>query len=99
MIDLTKHEDKLQNTVQRARERGIIIPTFEQMKDPTLIPAFIKEGLKGHGLWDLHPLNLYRITWKNEPVPQGGGFDGVNYIEFPPELTGVDARIIALVGK
>ncbi len=99
MIDLTKHEDKLQNTVQRARERGIIIPTFEQMKDPSLIPAFVKEGLKDHGLWDLHPLNLYRITWKNEPVLQGGGFGGVNYIEFPPELTGVDARIIALVGK
>ena len=67
MIDLTRHEDKLQNTVQRARERGIIIPTFEQMKDPSRIPASIKEGLKSHGLWDLHPLNLFRITWKNEP--------------------------------
>ncbi len=99
MIDLTKHEDKLKNTVQRARERGIVIPTFKQMKDPLLIPAFVKEGLKSHGLWDLHPLNLFRITWKNEPIPQGGGFGGVNYIEFPSELTGVDARIIALVGK
>ena len=99
MIDLTKHEDKLQNTVQRARERSIIIPTFEQMKDPSRIPASVKEGLKSHGLWDLHPQNLFRITWKNEPVPQGGGFGGVNYMEFPSELTGVDARIIALVGK
>ena len=99
MIDLTKHEGKLKNTVQRARERGIVIPTFEQMKDPSLIPASAKEGLKSHGLWDLHPLNLYRITWKNEPVLQGGGFGGVNYIEFPPALTGVNARIIALVGK
>ena len=54
MIDLTKHEDKLQNTVQRARERDIIIPTFEQMKNPDSIPAHIKEGLKSHGLWDLH---------------------------------------------
>lgn len=99
MIDLKKHEAKFQNTVQRARERGIIIPTFEQMKDPSRIPTSIKEGLKSHGLWDLHPLNLFRITWKNEPVPQGGGFGGVNYMEFPPELTGVNARIIALVGK
>lgn len=99
MIDLTKHEDKLQNTVKRARERGIIIPTYEQMKDPSRIPASIQEDLKSHGLWDVHPLNLFRITWKNEPTPQGGGYGGVNYIEFPPELTGVDARIIALVGK
>ena len=42
---------------------------------------------------------MYRITWNNEPVDTGGGFGGVNYLEFPPELTGVPARIIALVGK
>ena len=69
------------------------------MKDPDLVPGPIKQRLRDIGLWDLHPLSLFRITWKNEPVPQGGGFDGVNYIEFPPELTGVPARIIALVGK
>ena len=80
MIDLTKHEDKLRNTIQRARQRGIIIPTFEQMKDPSLIPASIREGLKSHGLWDLHPLNLFRITWKNEPVLQGGGFGSVRCV-------------------
>ncbi|MEJ2302842.1 MAG: pyridoxal-phosphate dependent enzyme, partial [Anaerolineales bacterium] len=51
------------------------------------------------GLWDVNPLNLFRITWKNEPVPHGGGFDGVNFIEFPSSLTGVKARIVALVGK
>jgi cysteine synthase len=32
-------------------------------------------------------------------VPFGGGFNGVNYMEYPSELTGVDARIITLVGK
>jgi cysteine synthase len=32
-------------------------------------------------------------------MEQGGGYDGVNYIEFPSSLTGVPARIIALVGK
>jgi cysteine synthase len=47
----------------------------------------------------LHPLNLFRITWKNEPVAKSGGFGGVNYIEFPTELTGVPARIVALVGR
>jgi len=99
MIDLTMNEARLERTVQRARERGIIIPTFEQMRNPSAIPAPIREQLKEIGLWDLHPLNLFRITWKNEPVPHGGGFGGVNVLEFPPELTGVSARIIALVGK
>ncbi|MCK4682614.1 pyridoxal-5-phosphate-dependent protein subunit beta, partial [Candidatus Bipolaricaulota bacterium] len=91
MIDLTVNKEQLERTVTRARERGIIAPTFAQMKDPNKIPEKIKEQMKGVGLWDLHPLNLFRITWKNEPVKQGGGFDGVNYVEIPSEITGVKA--------
>ena len=98
-IDLTIHPDRRERAVQRARERNIIIPTFAQMKDPSLIPDRIKDELKGIGLWDVHPRNLFRITWKNEPVSYGGGFGGVNYLELPSSLTGVPARIIVLVGK
>jgi cysteine synthase A len=99
MIDLTMYKDKMERAIERAKDRNIIIPTFAQMKDPSLIPDKIKEELKGIGLWDITSRNLYRITWKNEPVAKGGGFGDVNYIEFPKSLTGVDARIIALVGK
>jgi len=98
-IDLTVYPDRRKRAVQRARERNIIIPTFAEMKDPSLVPTRIKEELKGIGLWDIHPRNLYRITWKNQPVASGGTFGKVNYIELPPSLTGVPARIIALVGK
>ena len=98
-IDLTIYEDRLENTVKRARERNIIIPTFAQMKNPNLIPDEIKEELKPIGLWELNPRNLFRITWKNEPVEKGGGFNDVNSIELPGSLTGMDARIIVLVGK
>jgi len=69
------------------------------MKNPDLIPDHIKNRLGDIGLWDLDPLNLFRITWKNEPVANGGGFNGVNYLEFPPSLTGTNARIITLIGK
>ena len=99
MIDLTVNEERLVRTATQARERGIILPTFARMRDPEKAPEKIKERLRDVGLWDLHPTNLFRITWKNEPVSHGGGFGGVNYIEIPPEITGVDARIIALVGK
>jgi cysteine synthase len=99
MIDLTIHEEQLQRAITRARERNIIVPTFAQMKDPSLIPDAIKVQLKDVGLWDIDSRNLFRITWKNEPVASGGGFDGVNYVELPPSLTGVPARIICLVGK
>ncbi len=99
MIDLSVRPEPLQRAVERARERNIVIPTFAQQRNPELAPAPIKAQLKKTGLWDVASANLFRITWKNEPVPYGGGFGGVNFVEFPPSLTGVPARIIALVGK
>lgn len=99
MIDLTVYPEALESAVQRAREKNIIIPTFKQQKDPGLIPDTILERLKNVGLWDIDPLNLFRITWHNEPVPSGGGFGDANLIEFPSTLTGVQARIVATVGK
>jgi cysteine synthase len=99
MIDLTVMTDRRQRALQRVRERNIIIPTFAQMKNPDLIPDRIKEELRHVGLWDVNPLNLFRISWKNEPVAKGGGFGGVNYLELPSSLTGTPARIIVLVGK
>ncbi|PKN94437.1 MAG: pyridoxal-5-phosphate-dependent protein subunit beta [Chloroflexi bacterium HGW-Chloroflexi-6] len=98
-IDLTIYPDRRKRAIQRAKERKIIIPTYAQMKDPAQIPAKVKEELTRIGLWDIHPLNLFRISWKNEPKASGGGFGGVNYIELPSALTGTPARIIAIVGK
>jgi cysteine synthase len=99
MIDLTTHPETLEAAVGRARERSIRIPTFEQMRNPSLVPADVKSALGDVGLWDLDPLNLFRITWHNEPTPHGGGFGPVNFMEIPPELSGVDARIVVLEGK
>lgn len=87
----------IKKTAQRCRERGIIIPTFKQLQNPQLIPDKIKKRLKGVGLWDVNPLNLFRINWHNDP--KTGGFGRVNFIELPPQLTNTKARIIALVGK
>lgn len=93
------NQDVLQKTIQRCRDRGIIIPTFAQMKDPTTIPQSVKDRLKNTGLWDIDPANLFRITWKNEPTEKGGLFNDGNWIELPPELTGVPARIVGIVGN
>lgn len=89
----------LNRTIQRCRERNIIIPTFEEMACPVKMPSPILEELPSIGLWDIHPRNLFRITWKNEPIPSGGGFGGVNFLEIPSTLTGVPARIVFLLGK
>jgi len=99
MIDLRVNEEQLERTIARAREREIIIPTFRQQRNPHLIPEKIRAKLREVGLWDINSSNLFRITWKNEPIDFGGGFGDVNYMEIPAALSGVDARIIALVGK
>ncbi|MDH5372625.1 MAG: pyridoxal-phosphate dependent enzyme, partial [Acidimicrobiia bacterium] len=99
MIDLTIHEATLESAVTVARDKAIRIPTFKQMRDPSLIPDSIKQELGEVGLWDLDPRNLFRINWHNEPTPAGGGYGPVNFLELPPELTGTNARILVLEGK
>ena len=99
MIDLTVNEEGRKHNIERAREQHIIIPTIAEMKDPGKIPEKILEQLKHVGLWDVNPLNLYRVTWKNEPKEYGGLFGGPNYIVLPTELTGVKAKILLMVGK
>jgi len=87
----------LRRTVQRAKERGIVLPTFAQQKNPKLIPPKIQDQLKKIDDQAVNPLNLFRITWKNDP--KTGGFGEGNWLEVPKEITGGDARIVGLMGR
>jgi cysteine synthase len=100
MIDLSVCKENLEKNVRKARENKVILPTFSQMRCPeSNVPEQIKEKLKDIGLWDINPLNLFRITWKNERKMTGGLYGKPNFIELPSALTGVDAKIICMVGK
>ncbi len=91
------HEDVVKRTAARCKARGITIPTFRQLRDPESIPAAVRAKLSKVGLWDVNPLNLWRITWKNDV--KTGLYGKVNFFEIPRSVTGVDARIIGLTGK
>jgi cysteine synthase len=91
------YPEVVNRTAARCKERGIVIPTFAQMRNPKTVPQAIKAKLRQVGLWDVNPLNLFRITWKNDM--KTGLYGDVNYIEIPQAITGVKARIIGLVGK
>jgi cysteine synthase len=91
------HPEVIRKTAARCRKRGIVLPTFKQLRNPELIPPSIKRKLKGVGLWDVNPVNLFRITWKNDITT--GLYGGVNYLEIPSAITGVKARVVGLVGK
>jgi cysteine synthase len=90
-------EAVIDRAAKLCREKRVVIPTLAQMRDPAKIPEKIRGALKPVGLWDVDPLNLFRISWKNDVAT--GGFGAVNAFEIPRALTGVDARIIGLVGK
>ena len=99
-IDLNINKTGLQHNIEKAKENNVIIPTIAQMQHPETIPEKIQEKLKTVGLWDVNPLNLFRITWKNEAKETGGLYQAVpNYVEIPSELSGVPCRILAMAGK
>ena len=93
----TKNPEVALKNARRCKAEGITLPTFKQMMHPEQTPLEIQEKLKNIGLWDINPLNLFRINWKNDVST--GLFGKVNYLEIPSELSGVKARIIGLVGK
>lgn len=100
MIDLSINKVGLDNNIAKAKENNIIIPTIAQMQNPDLIPEKIKDKLKNVDLWEVNPLNLFRISWKNEAKTFGGLYQAVpNYVEIPSALSGVPCRIIAMSGK
>ena len=99
-IDLTINKEGLKHNIQKAKENNIIIPTIAQMQDPDLIPEKIKDKLKKTGLWDVDPVNLFRINWHNEAKESGGLYQKTpNYVEIPSALSGVPCRILAMAGK
>ena len=99
MIDLNVNEAQRKRNIQRCKEKGILLPTYAQMRDPTKVPDPIKKELSGIGLWDVHSRNLFRVTWHNEPKEKGGAFGGVNFVELPSSITGTKARIVGISGK
>jgi cysteine synthase len=91
------HPSVIRKSAKRCRARGIVIPTFAQLRDPSLIPPSVRSRLKGVKMSEVNPLNLFRITWKNDL--KTGLYGGVNCLEIPRAITGVKARVIGLVGS
>ena len=98
-------EQARERAIERCRERGVLIPTFEQMRRPDGLSPAILSALESVDMQAVEPINLFRITWHNRPGNQAGsgadgaGFGAVNTLEIPPQLSGVSARIVGLVGR
>lgn len=90
-------DDYLNRTIGRCRKKQIVLPTFGEMKKPDTIPAPIQQQLEKIDFQQVHPLNLFRIHWRNDP--KTGRMGDINFLEIPKEISGVKSRIVGLVGK
>ena len=61
MIDLAVDRVHLEKAIARARDQHVLIPTFSQIAEPDSIPGKVVRRLERLGLWDIDPLNLFRI--------------------------------------
>ena len=86
------------STLERFRERKIVLPTFSQLENPHTIPSNIIEELKKISPDEAHPLNLFRIHWYNDKT-RTSMVSTPEYIVLPESLTGVKAPIIVALGK
>jgi cysteine synthase len=87
----------LERAVERLRDTRIALPTFAQLADPRRIPPRVREELSRINPDDAHPLNLFRVHWYNsESRTDAVGVP--EHLVLPPELTGVEARIVLALG-
>jgi cysteine synthase len=87
-----------ERNINRLRESGTVLPKFSELADPSSIPPSIKADLKSVDPDAPDPLNLFRVHWYNARrdrsitrVPE--------HIVLPRSLTGVDAKIVVLLGN
>lgn len=90
-------ESVLERTLERFRERRIILPTFAQLADPTAVPEEIKSALPTVEPDAADPLNLFRVHWYNDR-DRAGTQAVPGHVVLPPELTGVEAPIVVVLG-
>ncbi len=93
LADRLVDEAALENSVRRFAERGIVLPTFTQVADPSTVD----EGLVGDAdPQGADPRNLWRVHWYNDLA--GNRVSVPNHIVLTKELTGVESPIIVVFG-
>jgi len=90
-------ENVLSRTIAHFRARGIVLPTFAQLAEPTRIPPSIVDRLEVVAPDEAHPLNLFRVHWYNaHHFPRPASVPA--HVVLPSSLTGVPARIVVAFG-
>jgi cysteine synthase A len=84
--------------VARAREFGMVLPTFSQLADPASIPAEVSKRLADVAPDEPRAENLWRVNWYNA-ADRKSRTDVPGYIVIPESISGVKAPIVVLLGR
>jgi cysteine synthase len=76
---------------------GVRLPRFAELAQPQHIPAALLSGLAATRSDEPSPHNLFRVHWYNDRARTGFAAVPVHVV-LPPELTGVAAPIIVVLG-
>ncbi|CAN5735625.1 pyridoxal-phosphate dependent enzyme [soil metagenome] len=93
LADRVVDDDALANAVARFRDRRILLPTFAELADPTIIDR-TRVGDADPQAPDAR--NLWRVHWYNDLA--GRLVDVPQHIVLPSSLTGVESPIIVVFG-
>ena len=83
--------------IERLREVGGRLPTWSELAEPAKIDAQISSKLARVEPDTPDATNLWRVHWFNGP-DRKSPIDVPDHIVLPPELTGVKAPIVVLLG-
>ena len=90
-------EGVYRRTVQRFRDRGIVLPRFSELADPSRIPAAVRSSLGSVAPDAVDPRNLFRVHWHNA-ADRRSLVEVPEHLVLAPTLTGVEARIVVALG-
>jgi len=93
LADRVVNPDSLVNSVARFRARGITLPTFGQLADPSTVdPRVVGDAPKDAA----DPRNLWRVHWYNDVA--GNRVAVPDHVVLPSSLTGVASPVIVVFG-
>ncbi len=98
VVGLRYLAESYERSIEWFREAQILLPTLSQLADPSTIPGSLQGALAKVDQNEAHPLNLFRLHWYNA-LDYSWRVRVPEHIVLPKELTGVDARIVLVLGN
>jgi cysteine synthase A len=98
MTDRVVNPAVQRSNIEALQRAGVVLPKFSELADPSTIDPSVQSDLQRVDFDDAHPLNLFRVHWYNTRSRRA--FARVpEHVVLPPSLTGVDAKIVVLLGN